>query len=153
MKSRTVLSKKIKDTRELAGEIAGDLNLSKKNTHATVIGLTGELGTGKTTFIKAFAKKLGIRKKITSPTFLISRRFILPKSSGYKNMLHVDAYRITDPKELDKVGVASAIKGRSNIILIEWAENVKNALPKDTVWIKFKYGDLKNQRKITINRR
>jgi tRNA threonylcarbamoyladenosine biosynthesis protein TsaE len=153
MKNRTILSTKIEDTKELAGWVAMELSNNKKSPHATVLGLVGELGAGKTTFIKAFAKELGVKKRITSPTFLISRRLGLPENSRYKNMFHVDAYRITDPKEMDELGVSGAINGRDNIVLVEWAENVRSVLPKDTVWIKFKYGDLQNQRKITINRR
>ena len=76
-----------KDTHHLASNLAKELLSSSKKSKATVIGLVGELGVGKTTFTQAFAKAMGIRKRILSPTFLIMKRFSLPKSTNFESLL------------------------------------------------------------------
>ena len=119
-----------------------------KAKSSVVIGFVGDLGVGKTTFIKALVKGLGLNKKVVSPTFIILRRLPLnPKRSVY----HIDAYRIKS-KDLLALGFKDAITGR-NIVLIEWADRVKNILPKHTIWLRLEHGKNKNERHITINRR
>ena len=96
--------------------------LAKKFKRGT-IALTGELGAGKTTFIQGFAKGLGIKEKIISPTFVLIRQ--------HKNLYHVDLYRLNDFKDL---GLEEILSDKNNIVLIEWAEKLKK-LPKGTVKI------------------
>ncbi len=101
-----------------------------------VIALKGDLGTGKTTFIKGLAKGLGIRRRITSPTFLMTRRYDMPKNKpGYKNFHHVDAYRMKTERDLEVTGVKKALNEESNVVAVEWADLIKGFLPKDAVWI------------------
>jgi tRNA threonylcarbamoyladenosine biosynthesis protein TsaE len=97
---------------------------------ALVFGLVGELGSGKTTFIKGFAKGLGIKKRLTSPTFVLLKK--------HKNFYHIDCYRIKNPKDILDLDFLEIVSNPKNIIIIEWAERVKKILPKDTIWIKFK---------------
>ena len=104
--------------------------LPRGNRGALVFGLIGELGAGKTTFIKAFAKGLGIKNKITSPTFVLMK--------NYKNFFHIDCYRIKNAKDILELDFKEIVSDPQNIIMIEWAERVKKILPKDTIWIKFK---------------
>ena|SRR3989338_836604 len=113
-----------------------------------VLGLVGELGAGKTTFIKAFIKGLGSKKKVTSPTFIILRRLPL---NAKRDIYHIDAYRVKS-KDLLQLGLKEVMTGR-NIVLVEWAERVKKVLPKNTIWLKLEHGNNKNERYITINRR
>lgn len=87
------------------------------------IALIGELGAGKTTFIQGFAKGLGIKDKIISPTFVIIRQ--------HKNLYHVDLYRLENFKEL---GLEELLANPNNIVLIEWAEKLKD-LPKNAIKI------------------
>jgi tRNA threonylcarbamoyladenosine biosynthesis protein TsaE len=83
-----------------------------------------------TTFIKAFAKGLGIKKRLTSPTFVLMK--------NYRNFYHIDCYRIKSYKDILGLDFQEIISNPKNIILIEWAEKVKKILPKDVIWIKFK---------------
>jgi len=119
-----------------------------KTKSLVVVGFVGELGAGKTTFIKSLIKGLGVKKKVTSPTFLIIKRFSL---RGGRDIYHVDAYRV-GAKDLTNLGFKKAIQ-RPNIVLIEWADRVKRLLPKDTIWLKLEHGKSENERHITINRR
>jgi tRNA threonylcarbamoyladenosine biosynthesis protein TsaE len=140
---RTIL-KNAAETKKLAGVIAKKMLRAKHFKHAAVLGLVGELGAGKTTFIQGFAKELGIKRRITSPTFLIFRKYKIPASRfmihDSRFLYHVDCYRIQKPKELFTLGFKKILADPKNIVLIEWADRIKKTLPKDTIWISFKYG-------------
>ena len=114
---------------------------SKIRKKAIIIGLEGELGSGKTTFIQGMAKGLEIKEKITSPTFVIMRRY------GW--FCHIDCYRLNSPQDLLDLGFKEIIS-QPNIVVIEWAEKIKKILPKDTFWIKFEYLD-KDKRMIAFD--
>ncbi len=118
-----LLSNSEKDTRKIAQ------NLAKKIDHG-VIALSGDLGTGKTTFVQGFAKGLGIKEKIISPTFVLVRQHKIPKTNQL--LYHIDLYRVENTQQL---GLNEMIKS-DNIILIEWAEKIENLLPKNTLKIK-----------------
>ncbi|MDD2697135.1 MAG: tRNA (adenosine(37)-N6)-threonylcarbamoyltransferase complex ATPase subunit type 1 TsaE, partial [Candidatus Pacebacteria bacterium] len=68
------------------------------NKSAVVLGLIGDLGGGKTTFLQGFAKGLGVKERITSPTFVILKSFEI-KDRKFKNFYHIDCYRIQKPEE------------------------------------------------------
>jgi tRNA threonylcarbamoyladenosine biosynthesis protein TsaE len=104
-----------------------------KNNSAVVLGLTGNLGGGKTTFLQGFAKGLGVKEKILSPTFVIMKRF--------KNFYHIDCYRLKNEKDILELGFKDIIKNPKNIVAIEWPEKIKKVLPKNTILIKFKFID------------
>jgi len=131
-------------------------NIGKK---AVVVGLSGELGSGKTTFVQGFAKSLGIKKRVISPTFIIVKKFQIPKSKlqtnfkfqnpNFKTLIHIDTYRISKPGEILDLGWRDVLANKENIILVEWAEKIKKIFPKSYVWIKFTHKSL-NQRGIDI---
>ncbi len=110
---------------------------------ATIITLQGELGSGKTTFTKAFAKRLGITESVTSPTFVILRRYPIPESAGipFANLIHVDAYRVEKSSEMEKIGFQNFIKTSSekNILCIEWPEIISDILPSSRIEMKFSH--------------
>ncbi len=112
-----------------------------------VITLTGELGTGKTTFVQGFAKGLGIKEKIISPTFVLMRQHKIPNSN--KMLFHIDLYRLKDTSQIKNLGIEELVNDSNSLILIEWAEKLKD-LPEDTVnvFIERKEGD---ERLITIS--
>jgi tRNA threonylcarbamoyladenosine biosynthesis protein TsaE len=101
-----------------------------------VIGLYGELGSGKTTFIQGLANGLGIKKRISSPTFVIIRDYPVP-NSGF-NFYHVDLYRLAE-KETEGLGLEEILADHNNIVAIEWAEKAKKILPAQRIDILFKY--------------
>jgi len=138
MKSKEIITKSDQETKKLAGEMAQEI-MERSNSEAFVVGLEGDLGSGKTTFIQGIAQGLGIKDKITSPTFVIMKK--------YNFLYHIDCYRI-ESDDLLELGFKEIISQPGNIIMIEWAERVKDVLPENTIWIKFEYLD-KNKRRIT----
>jgi len=115
-----------------------------------ILGLVGELGAGKTTFVKGLAKALGVKEKITSPTFVLIKPY-KTKHKKIKNLIHVDAYRITEGEELMFVGLDDFSRQPDTIVAIEWADKIKKNLPRGrTKWIKFKLGKKPNERIIEI---
>lgn len=130
---------KITDTENKAQEIAKSLT-SQGKTGATVIALYGDLGAGKTTFMQFFGKALGITEKILSPTFVIEKIYKL-EDQNFDHLVHIDAYRLEDPKELETLGWAEVLKNPKNIICIEWADRVETLLPKEKIVIRFSHHD------------
>src|SRR3972149_11730179 len=100
------ISRSLADTNNIAKDIVKKLNGEHKT--AKVIGLYGNLGAGKTAFAQELARELGIKEKVVSPTFVIMKRFVIPKSK-FKNMIHIDAYRLEKGAELEKLGWADII--------------------------------------------
>jgi len=115
---------------------------------AVVIGLRGDLGGGKTTFLQGFAAGLGITEKILSPTFIIMKRFTI-RDSEFRNFYHIDCYRLQKPEELLVLGFQDLVSHPQNIVAIEWAERVAAILPKKTIPIQFLFVD-DTKRKIII---
>ena len=119
-----------------------------KINQALVIALEGDLGSGKTTFIQGMATGLSIKENVLSPTFVIQKDFSL-SVGNYKNLYHIDAYRLKSSEELLELGFSDLIKNPENIIVIEWADKVKDILPKNILKIEFKnLGE--DKRKITL---
>jgi len=136
-----IITKSAKETQRVGMFLAEEFIKNKPDKNkAVVVALEGDLGGGKTTFIQGFAKGLGIKDKITSPTFVIMKK--------YDFLYHIDCYRIKD-KDLLELDFNEIISNNRNFIVIEWAERVKKILPKNTLWLKFEYID-KNKRKILI---
>jgi len=131
------ITKNAKETQKIAIGLVGDL-AGKKTKGALVLGLVGELGAGKTTFIQGMAEALKIKERILSPTFVIMKRFII-HSPRFANFYHIDCYRIENPKELITLGFKKIISEPKNLVVIEWAEKIKEVLPEDTVWLKFEH--------------
>ncbi len=94
-----------------------------------VVGLSGDLGTGKTTFTQIVAKLLGIKRKVNSPTFVLMKKYPI-KHNKYKFLFHLDAYRLKNEKELLYLGWKEIIADPAHLIFIEWPENVAKIMPK-----------------------
>ena len=115
-----------------------------------IVCLYGNLGSGKTTFTQGLAEGLGIKEKIISPTFIIIRSHKLRiKDEGLmiNDFYHIDLYRIENEKDLEGLGIEEIINNKDNIIVIEWAEKLKNYLPQKRIDIKLSY-EKNNSRKI-----
>jgi tRNA threonylcarbamoyladenosine biosynthesis protein TsaE len=124
-------------------------------SHATILALQGDLGAGKTTFTQGFAHGLGIRRRTASPTFVIMRRFAIPARKArqpiFKNLYHIDAYRLKKLDSLEVLGLDEIFNNPENVVLIEWPEKIKAALPKRTILLKFGYGKKENERIIRFS--
>lgn len=139
--------KTMKKTAAIAKKLAKKI-LKLKLRKAVIIGLSGELGAGKTTFAQFFAKALGVKEKIHSPTFVIMKKYPVA-SSQYSVLVHFDAYRIKNQKDILALGWKKIISEPKNIILVEWAENIRKIFPKKHFWVKMAHLD-KNRRGIDI---
>ena len=121
-------------------------SFSKKINCGQIIALIGDLGSGKTTFSKGFAKGLGIENTVNSPTFKLV--------SEYHNefsLFHIDCYRLEDVNEFLIIGGQELLSNSEAIILIEWPERIKPLWEKDWIYIYFDHDDKNsNKRKITI---
>ena len=113
-----------------------------------IFALNGDLGSGKTTFTKGFAEALGIKKHITSPTFVISKEYPI-ESKTIKKLVHTDCYRLSGEIDAENIGLSEYLNGGSSILVLEWPENIEKILPKNVKKIYFKYID-ENTRKITV---
>lgn len=113
-----------------------------------IICLYGDLGSGKTTFTKGFAKGLGISERIISPTFVIVRQHAL---ANEKTFYHIDLYRLENESELQGIGLSDIFTDNNAIVLVEWAERLGKYLPEKRWDIKFEHLE-KDQRKITIQK-
>jgi len=121
---------------------------SPKAGSATVLSLSGDLGAGKTTFAQAFAKALGVEEDVTSPTFVIEKIYPL-QGQRFARFIHIDAYRLEDPHELEVLGFLEELKDPANLILIEWPEKAAGLIPEGAIAIRFDiHGD---ERTISTN--
>ena len=142
------LTKKPEETKKIAKELAKKILKNGPAKNAFVLGLEGDLGSGKTTFLQGFALGLGVEEKILSPTFVIMKRFEI-LNLGFNNFFHIDCYRLKNPKELLDLGFKQILKNPQNIVAVEWAEKVKKILPESAIFIKFKFVS-KNKREISF---
>ena len=121
------VSKNVGDTYKIAEDFLNKLQPLKNG--ATVVGLYGDLGVGKTTFTQAVGKILKIERKVNSPTFVIMKRYAT-KHLFFENVFHFDAYRLKNERELLHLGWEEIIGGKENLIFIEWPENIIKVMPK-----------------------
>ena len=117
-------------------------NLESEKFPNMIICLNGELGSGKTLFTKGFAKALGIKENITSPTFSIIKEY-----DGELPLYHMDVYRLDG--NTSGVNIEEYYT-KGGVVIIEWADTIKYILPKERLDIKIKVLD-ENKRVLIIN--
>ena len=113
------------------------MRLALKIPVGTVIGLKGELGSGKTTFAQGFAKGLGINDHVTSPTFKIVSEYDGESCA----LFHVDCYRLNDYIEFISIDAERLLYPEDGITLIEWADRIEEIIPEHSPCINFKMDD------------
>lgn len=131
------ISKNINDTLTIAE------NIESEKFENMVICLDGELGCGKTVFVKGFAASLGIEDNITSPTFNIIKEYY----NGEMPLFHMDVYRLDEMDE--DIGIRDYFT-KNGVTIIEWSEMIKDILPEERLEITFKIVD-ENTRILTFN--
>lgn len=145
------ITKSSKETEELAKKFVGEMSPVLKRGGAVVLALDGDLGAGKTTFTKGIFSALKIKGRAVSPTFIIVRRK-KPGIGILKNVFHMDAYRIKSVEELAAIRFFEMIKEPKSLVVVEWASNIKKAIPKKAIWIKFFHGKKEGERVIEIKK-
>jgi len=128
-----MLSNSQEQTIEIAKQFASTLKGGE------VVCLHGDLGAGKTTFVKGIAEYFGINKdEIISPTFIIANNIeckgaLQCAPTSISNIIHIDAYRIEDENNMLESGVLEYFGDKNSIVFIEWSENIKKYIPENNV--------------------
>ncbi|SDO15626.1 tRNA (adenosine(37)-N6)-threonylcarbamoyltransferase complex ATPase subunit type 1 TsaE [Alkalicoccus daliensis] len=125
MESLTWETKSAEETESLAAKLGAILQ------QGDVITLSGDLGAGKTTFTKALAKALGVKKNVNSPTFTIMKEY-----QGDLPFYHMDAYRLED--SMEEMGLEEYIEG-DGVLVIEWPEMIEDQLPETYLALQLHY--------------
>lgn len=116
---------------------------SSPYTHL-IVGLSGDLGTGKTTFSQAVGKILGVKESMVSPTFILAKKY-KTKNQKWKNLIHIDAYRFENPEEAVVLNLPS-LKEENTLTLLEWPSLTKGVITPDVTITFTHIGD--NEREV-----
>ncbi|MBI4090536.1 MAG: tRNA (adenosine(37)-N6)-threonylcarbamoyltransferase complex ATPase subunit type 1 TsaE [Candidatus Komeilibacteria bacterium] len=122
------------ETEELARKLASDLRAG------TVIALEGELGAGKTVFVKGIAKALGITTVVQSPTFVLMKVYEV-QHHAVRRLVHVDCYRLDGSSDLRAVGLEEYLHDSTSVVVIEWADKVPELVPHDATRVRIRSVD------------
>lgn len=102
-----------------------------------VVGLEGDLGTGKTVLVQGVGQGMGVAEPITSPTFTLVAEYRPPPPAP--PLYHVDVYRLEDaPQEALAFGLDDYLGG-DGVCIIEWAERIESLLPPERLWLRFRH--------------
>ncbi|MEK9181207.1 MAG: tRNA (adenosine(37)-N6)-threonylcarbamoyltransferase complex ATPase subunit type 1 TsaE [Patescibacteria group bacterium] len=142
---KTVITRSGKQTQDLGEKIA------KKLRGSEIFALYGELGSGKTQFVKGLAAGLGIKQHVVSPTFSLINHYIFKKSGKKLNFYHLDLYRLRKKREAVELGLPEILSRSRRIIAIEWPQIAESLLPAGSMTIFFSHGRKANERRIKIS--
>jgi len=136
------------ETQKVAAEFVLQLARAEHGTRgtATIIALEGDLGAGKTVFTKGVAAALGVKTAVTSPTFVIQKRYDLPEGAHWKRLIHIDAYRLGGEDELRTIGWDTIATDPNNLVIIEWPQQVEAGVPQRTHRVVFEEVDEETRR-------
>ena len=142
-----------KETKLLGRLFGEELRRSTfRSKGAMVIALIGALGSGKTTFTQGFAKGLGARGRVASPTFILARIHRIT-GSRFTRLVHMDAYRLSSVRDLPPLGFNELLADSETILLVEWANRIRPALPKGTITIRSSHLRSEEQRSFSFSLR
>ncbi len=125
----------VAETKEFAAQVLKAIGgfSSLNDQKAVVVALSGNLGAGKTIFTQSVAEIVGVKDTVTSPTFVILKRYQITNAdftSRFSDLVHIDAYRLDSGKEMETLGFSFMLNDAHNLILIEWPEKIVDILPK-----------------------
>ena len=116
------------------------IEFAKSLPSSAIIALEGDLGAGKTCFVRGLCEGLGgDPRQVNSPTFTIMQEYVIADG---KRLVHIDAYRLSGEDELESIGWDELLQNKDAIIAIEWASKIKSALPHDHISIEIEHIDL-----------
>lgn len=131
------LSHSLAETEKIAQSFL-ETEIKKPRERALVVALSGDLGSGKTTFMQAVCKALSVKETVTSPTFVIEK-FYKINYRDFTQLIHVDAYRLDGGKDLFLLAWERLVADPHNLICIEWPEKVADILPGDELKVGFTF--------------
>lgn len=134
-----MISNSPEETMEYACGLAAQLPRPR-----AILALHGDLGSGKTCFVRGLALGLGIHEPVTSPTFTLVREY-----AGTRPLIHMDLYRLGTEAELIDIGIEDLLQ-REAVIVIEWAERADSLLPPSTLHVHFRAEQAADVRAITL---
>jgi len=137
----------VQDIASLATSLVAYASEQKNETGATVLALSGNLGAGKTTLVQHVASELGVDEVVTSPTFVVMKRYETTHL-GFTELIHIDAYRIEQATEMVVLGFLEWLKNPHTLICIEWPEKISTLIPKGAIAVSLMVVD-DTQRKIS----
>jgi len=108
-----------------------------QDNKATTIALQGDLGAGKTTFVQALAKELGVTDTIQSPTYVLMKSYHIPHHPRFALLIHIDAYRLDGAKEFAALRTEKFLEDKRTLVCVEWPERVEGALPAPDITLRF----------------
>lgn len=123
----------IKDLGREAAQLVS--SLAPEEGQATLVTLSGELGAGKTAFVQAMAAALGVTDHVTSPTFVLAKRYELT-GMPFARLIHIDGYRLKGGEDLRSISLNELMLDSGNLIALEWPEIVADGLPAADVAIR-----------------
>lgn len=133
-----IISNSMEETERIAAEFAANLPAG------SVVAFTGDLGAGKTAFVRGMARGLGINERVTSPTFTIVNEY----EGGSCPLFHFDLYRLEDADELFDIGWEDYLS-RNGICAVEWSERAASFM-ENCISVDIKHGESDSQRVIEI---
>lgn len=133
-----IRSKGPEETEAFARSVAREVLTKGPRNEAVLVLLQGDLGAGKTAFAKGFAKELGVEESVTSPTFVIEKVYTLTKQA-FARLVHIDAYRLDANDTLHAIDFESRLKDPTNIILLEWPDQVAYVFPDSALRLRFSH--------------
>lgn len=137
-------------TKKLGRLLAKEILKNKPAKTGRVLALSGDLGAGKTSFVQGFARGLGVKETVNSPTFTVAKTYPLKNRGGFKNFYHIDCYRLESGADLGFLDIKKIFAGCQNIVAIEWPDVAGKILPKNTIAVDFETTG-KNSRSISFD--
>jgi len=132
------LSKSLEETGQIAKNFLE--TIYSIGDSSVVVALEGNLGAGKTAFTQEVGKILGVAENMHSPTFVIEKIYSIDWK-GFRNLIHIDAYRLEKDSELLHLGWEEITREQENLVFLEWPENVASIIPESARRIHFKFID------------
>lgn len=148
MPKKTQTIKSPEQMREFARGLGRKLENRGRGKRATVLLLSGELGSGKTTFVRELARVLGVSDRVASPTFVIEKRYRIPRDGVFDRLIHIDAYRLSGEDVDETLDFAKTLEDSRNLIAIEWPENLDGQIQGD-LGLFFEFVD-ENTRRVKV---
>lgn len=138
----------LKELPELAGNVLASIWLGGVKERATLLALKGALGAGKTTFVQALAKRLGIVGLVQSPTYVLMKSYPLDgplttfgEKRRFNRLVHIDAYRLENPEEFEALRPEEFLSDPKAFVVVEWPEKLEDKLPEPDMTLRFSADD------------